>query len=112
MEALSAHPQIGSRNELGTKNNGTGVASRWSSEEQRGVDRAAFEILERLAKGNKDYESRFGWIFLVNATGKDAPEILQELESRLKNESAEELRIAAGEQAKITRIRLNKLLDE
>ena len=106
LEAFSAHPKIGVRK------NGSGAISRWSSEEQSGVDGAGFDIVERLAKANNEYESRFGWIFLISATGKSATEILHELELRLNNESVEELRVAAGEQAKITRIRLNKLLDE
>ena len=99
LEAFSAHPRIGERS-----------LSKWSSDEQSGVDGAQAEVLARLARGNQEYERRFGWIFLVNATGKTAPEMLQVLQSRLSNEEGAELRIAAGEQAKITKLRLEKLL--
>lgn len=106
LEAFSAHPKIGE------SKNGTGKISQWSSEEQSGASRATAETVAQLAQGNKEYERRFGWIFLINATGKSAPEMLRILECRLANDSAEELRVAAGEQAKITTLRLNKLLDE
>ena len=100
LEAFSAHPKIGEKK----------LSSRCAAE-QSGLNSAAYPILEQLAKGNQDYEQRFGWIFLVNATGKTAPAMLDLLHLRLKNGSAEELRIAAGEQAEITKLRLNKLLN-
>lgn len=99
LEAFSAHPKIGAKK-----------LSSWSSQEQSGLNAAADQILEQLAKGNREYEQRFGWIFLVNATGKTARAMLDSLHLRLKNGSAEELRVAAGEQAEITKLRLNKLL--
>ena len=64
-----------------------------------------------LAKGNADYEARFGYLFIVCATGLSAAEMLARLERRLVNTPVNEIRFAAGEQAKITRIRLNKLLN-
>ena len=66
---------------------------------------------ERLADANRDYEARFGYIFIVCATGKSAEEMLAILEGRLSNAPSDELRIAAAEQGKITRLRLAKLLD-
>ena len=66
---------------------------------------------ERLARANRDYEARFGYPFIVCATGKSAEEILAILERRLANGPGEELRIAAEEQRKIMRLRLAKLLD-
>ena len=66
-------------------------------------------VLDDLAEANKTYESRFGWIFLVCATGKTAHEMLQLLRERLHNEAGVELRVAAAEQAKITHLRLDKL---
>ncbi|MGA8594425.1 MAG: 2-oxo-4-hydroxy-4-carboxy-5-ureidoimidazoline decarboxylase [Bryobacteraceae bacterium] len=99
LEAFSVHPKIGDKK-----------LSDWSSQEQDGVDSASNQVLERLATGNEEYERRFGWIFLVNATGKTAPEILDLLNARLKNGKTQELHAAAGEQAKITKLRLNKLL--
>ena len=65
--------------------------------------------LTALAAGNRAYEARFGFLFIVCATGKSAAEMLQLLEERMSNPPANELRIAAGEQAKITRLRLEKL---
>ena len=105
LEAFSAHPRIGDQKTAGEKK-----LSDWCSQEQSGLNSAADPILERLAEGNQHYEQRFGWIFLVNATGKTAPAMLDLLHLRLKNESAEELRVAAGEQAEITKLRLNRLL--
>ena len=70
---------------------------------------ATDDVIDALAKGNHDYEEKFGFIFIVCATGKSASEMLWLLESRLPNEPEREIEIAAGEQAKITRIRLQKL---
>jgi 2-oxo-4-hydroxy-4-carboxy-5-ureidoimidazoline decarboxylase len=66
---------------------------------------------EPLARANRQYEARFGYLFIVCATGKSAEEILAILERRLGNAPGDELRIAAEEQRKITRLRLAKLLD-
>ena len=100
LEAFSAHPRIGEK-KLGA----------WSLQEQNGMHSASSQILEQLAAGNQEYERQFGWVFLVNATGKSAPEMLDSLQARLTNPPEEELRIAAGEQAKITALRLSKLLE-
>jgi 2-oxo-4-hydroxy-4-carboxy-5-ureidoimidazoline decarboxylase len=67
-------------------------------------------VLVRLAKGNADYEEKFGHIFIVCATGKTAAEMLALLETRMPNEPKTEVMVAAAEQNKITRIRLKKLL--
>jgi OHCU decarboxylase len=100
LEAFAAHPRIGER------------AAGWAGEEQSGVRGADDEVLGRLNSLNHDYERKFGHVFLIFATGKSAAEILAELERRLANDPATELRIAAGEQAKITRLRLQKALAE
>jgi len=98
LEAFAAHPRIGARpNDV--------VARR----EQAGVDAAAPETIAALAQRNSDYERRFGHVFLICATAKGADEVLRALEARLANDAASELRIAAGEQAKITRLRLEGL---
>ena len=81
----------------------------WASGEQSGVASADEETLRALQQGNIDYEARYGFIFIVCATGKSAGEMLAILQSRLNNDPETELRIAAAEQAKITRIRLEKL---
>ena len=73
---------------------------------------AADETLRRLAEANRDYETRFGYIFIVCATGKTADEMLALLERRLRHDAGDELRIAAEEQRKITRLRLTKLLEQ
>lgn len=67
-------------------------------------------MLEALAQGNKDYEERFGYIFIVCATGKSADEMLTLLKERLNNKPDDEIKVAMLEQGKITRIRLEKLL--
>jgi 2-oxo-4-hydroxy-4-carboxy-5-ureidoimidazoline decarboxylase len=101
LEAFAAHPRIGAGRAGGT----------WSAQEQAGARSAASHVLDRLAALNRQYEQRFGYIFIVCATGKTGDEMLGLLEQRLHNRPDEELRIAAGEQAKITRLRLRKLLD-
>ena len=102
LEAFAAHPRIGSR--------GAG-ASVWSDDEQAGVAGAAEQTRRRLEEANRDYEARFGYIFIVCATGKTGDEMLALLERRLRHRPGEELRIAAEEQRKITQLRLRKLLE-
>ena len=107
LEAFSHHPQIGAdRESLRAKFQHTHA---WSAQEQAGVSQANEDVLSRLVDGNKAYLARFGYIFIVCATGKSADEMCVLLEARLPNDPDEELEIAAGEQAKITRIRLEKL---
>jgi 5-hydroxyisourate hydrolase / 2-oxo-4-hydroxy-4-carboxy-5-ureidoimidazoline decarboxylase len=84
----------------------------WEGEEQSGARLADADARRRLAEGNGRYEARFGYIFIVCATGKSVEQMLEMLEARLKNDPHEELRIAAEEQRQITRLRLGKLLDE
>ena len=107
-EAFSHHPKIGGDVEaLRAKFAST---STWAEGEQASVKQASQETLEALAAGNEDYERRFGYIFIVCATGKTADEMLVLLHARLPNQPENEIRIAAGEQNKITRLRLEKLL--
>ncbi|MCY1047630.1 2-oxo-4-hydroxy-4-carboxy-5-ureidoimidazoline decarboxylase [Corallococcus sp. bb12-1] len=106
-EAFTHHPRIGDVSKLREKYAST---AQWSSQEQQGVAAADERVLEALAQGNRDYEARYGFIFLVCATGKSAAEMLALLQGRMNNTSDAELRIAAAEHAKITRIRLEKLL--
>jgi 2-oxo-4-hydroxy-4-carboxy-5-ureidoimidazoline decarboxylase len=106
LEAFSHHPKIGDRDTLRKRF----AATRHLSERgQAGVDGASGEVLDALAAGNRAYEEKFGYIFIVCATGKNATEMLGLLRSRLNNDPASELRIAATEQAKITEIRLQRL---
>lgn len=106
-EAFTHHPKIGDIESLRKKF--AGMAS-WASGEQAGAAGASEETLNSLAEGNRLYERKFGHIFIVCATGKSAEEMLAILQSRLPNPPEVEIRIAAGEQAKITRLRLEKLL--
>ncbi|ADO68840.1 2-oxo-4-hydroxy-4-carboxy-5-ureidoimidazoline decarboxylase [Stigmatella aurantiaca] len=106
-EAISHHPRIGDVSQLRERFKATGT---WSAQEQKGVQGASEEVLQALADGNREYEERFGFTFLICATGKGASEILEQLRERLNNPPPLEMRIAAGEQAQITRIRLEKLL--
>lgn len=109
LEAFSHHPRIGDVAALRLKY-ASAQSKSWSQAEQAGVAAAEEEVLQALAAGNAAYEERFGYIFIVCATGKSAAEMLALLEARLGNEKAAELPIAAGEQQKITRLRLQKLL--
>lgn len=107
LEAFTHHPKIGNIDSLAKKFTNT---KAWAGKEQQGVESASRDILERLAKGNNDYEKKFGFIFIVCATGKSAAAMLALLEARIGNNDEDELKIAMGEQHKITLIRLNKLL--
>jgi 2-oxo-4-hydroxy-4-carboxy-5-ureidoimidazoline decarboxylase len=102
-EAFRHHPKIGDRESLRAQFPRTG---HLSAAEQRGVSEAPDDVLDALAEGNRAYEERFGYIFIVCATGKSAEEMLALLCERLNNEPQEELLVAASEQARITELRL------
>ncbi len=106
-EAFAHHPKIGDRAALRAR---FAQTRPWAEGEQSGALQASEETLEALHRENQAYEDRFGHIFIVCATGKSALEMLSLLRGRLHNDPDTELRIAAGEQAKITRLRLLKLL--
>ena len=109
LEAFSAHPKIG---EQKAGSQGSATSQTWSGQEQSGINGAAQSTLERLADLNSQYEAKFGYIFIVCATGKSPQEMLAILAARIDNEPSTELPIAAGEQAKITRLRIAKLLGQ
>jgi 2-oxo-4-hydroxy-4-carboxy-5-ureidoimidazoline decarboxylase len=106
-EAFAHHPRIGERKAPARQDT---RARTWSTGEQRGLAAATADVRNALADGNRHYENRFGHIYLVSAAGKSADELLGILQARLTNDPDTELRVAAGEQAKITRLRLLKLL--
>ncbi|MDB5199621.1 MAG: decarboxylase [Chitinophagaceae bacterium] len=106
-EAFEHHPKIGDINSLKEKFENT---AGWAAGEQSGVNGATGNILQELSKANEEYQNKFGFIFIVCATGKSAEEMLGMLKSRLNNTAAEEINIAAAEQLKITKLRLEKLL--
>ena len=108
LEAFGHHPRIGDLASLRAKYASTAA---WAGEEQRGTADAGESALAALAEGNRAYEERFGYIFIVCATGKSADEMLALLRARMPNPPEREIRIAVEEQMKITRLRLEKLLD-
>jgi OHCU decarboxylase len=99
LEAFAAHPRIGEQ-----------TTSAWSAQEQAHAVETGDEVRARLAAGNREYEKRFGYTFIVCATNKSAEDLLTILEQRLHNEPGDELQIAADEQRKITELRLNRLI--
>ena len=112
LEAFRAHPRIG-ESVVATGAAGPGEsdgAGRWSEQEQALVQSADDAVRHRLAEANRRYEARFGYIFIVCATGTRADEILVMLERRLTNDPDLERRIAAEEQRRITRLRIAKLI--
>lgn len=107
LEAFAGHPKIGDVNSLAKKFQAT---KKWAGNEQELVQQASMKVIQALSQGNQDYENRFGFIFIVFATGKTAQQMLDLLLARLPNERAAELQIAAAEQHKITQLRIQKLL--
>ena len=93
-EAFRAHPRIGESD----------------SREQAGMRSASSEMRAKIADANRAYEAKFGWIYLVCATGKSPEEMLALCRARMNNAPDVELKVAAGEQAKITRLRLEKVM--
>jgi len=102
-ESFTHHPKIGDVKSL---------TEKFAGKEQAGVAVATADTINQLAQANTDYENKFGFIFIVCATGKSAAEMLQLLLDRLQNTVAEELHIAMGEQQKISIIRFKKLLTQ
>jgi OHCU decarboxylase len=109
LEAFSAHPKIGGRKAQRTQD---AQALTWSEEEQAGARGLDQMTQNELAEANRIYEEKFGYIFIVCATGKTAAEMLAIMRARLPNEPEVELRNAAEEQRKITQLRLEKLLSQ
>ena len=106
-EAFAHHPRIGDLDSLRARSAST---EQWAAGEQAGARGAPAELLTALAEANQAYEERFSYIFIVCATGKSAAEMLALLLRRLAHSPQDELRITGAEQAKITRLRLEKVL--
>ena len=106
-EAFAHHPKIGDLQFLKKKFTAT---AELAGKEQQAVELASSETLKQLAEANRIYEEKFGYIFIVCATGKTAEEMLAILNTRLQNSPEVEIEIAADEQNKITKLRLEKLL--
>lgn len=107
LEAFGRHPRIGQKR---AAQPAPAEASRWSEQEQAGARGACAETLAALREANHAHEKRFGHIFIVCATGKSSQEMLALLRQRLQNDADTELRVSAEEQRRITRLRLEKLL--
>jgi 2-oxo-4-hydroxy-4-carboxy-5-ureidoimidazoline decarboxylase len=105
LEAFSHHPKIGE-----APADLHAATSDWAKKEQSNVGHAGKNILDKLSTANKDYENKFGYVYIVSATGKNAVEILSNLQERLKNEPEKEMHISSAEQNKITHIRIDKLI--
>ena len=106
-EAFASHPQIGARRIEGER-----LHSPWSRNEQAGMEDAADATRQAISDGNRKYREKFGYIYIVCATGKSSDEMLAILTERLRNDASTEIRIAAAEQRKITMLRLEKMLAE
>src|SRR5687767_156336 len=108
LEAFRAHPKIGESKAAAE----TGEQSRaWAEGEQSRTRGASEETLAALSEANREYEERFGYIFIVCATGKSAEEMLALLRARVTNDPETEMRVAAAEQWRITELRLKKFLN-
>jgi OHCU decarboxylase len=110
MEAFDAHPRIGDRQAAARVAAASARSASWSRDEQAKVGDGNEEVLGRLAARNRDYEARFGHVFLVSASGKSAEEILDILDARIDKTPEQELANAADAQAAITRLRLRSLV--
>lgn len=109
LEAFRSHPRIGEKK---AEQHTGAEAQKWSEQEQAGVSQSSQTTIEALADLNREYQARFGFIFIVCASGKSAGEMLAVLRERLGNDAQKELHTAAAEQAKITSLRLEKLLNQ
>lgn len=101
-DALAGHPRIGERVDH--------TGGEWSRQEQSGMDSASERTAQEMADGNRDYETRFGQVYLVSAAGRSAQEMLDFLRVRLGNDPGTERGIVRTELAKINRNRLARLL--
>jgi 2-oxo-4-hydroxy-4-carboxy-5-ureidoimidazoline decarboxylase len=107
LQAFEGHPKIGNVSSLKAKYANT---KQLASGEQSGASQATEALILQLAESNQAYEDKYGFIFIVCATGKSAEEMLDLLYTRLKNDRHRELEIASEEQRKILHLRLEKLL--
>ena len=107
LQAFEGHPKIGDVSSLKAKYANT---KELAAGEQSGVNDASDEVIRKLAEGNEAYFNKFGFIFIVCATGKSAAQMCDLLYARLDNDRDTEIRIASEEQRKIIHIRIEKLL--
>lgn len=108
LEAFSSHPRIGEKR---AQQRVSEQSQKWSEQEQSAAATASQTVLDELAKANVEYEQKFHYIFIICASGRSPEEILESLRSRMKNDPATELLVAAEEQRHIMHLRLKKLLE-
>ena len=108
LEAFAHHPRIGERRAAAPID---ARARRWSESEQSSAASSDDRVKHQLADAQHEYEARFGYIFLICASGKSSEEILAALRARMSNDPNTELRVAAEEQRQITRLRLQNTMD-
>ncbi|HEY7471829.1 MAG TPA: 2-oxo-4-hydroxy-4-carboxy-5-ureidoimidazoline decarboxylase [Gemmatimonadota bacterium] len=107
IEGFKAHPRIGEGRRVAG-----GAASEWSRAEQAGMNAAGDSTRAELAAAQRAYEGRFGWTYIVCATGCTPGEMLTDCRARLGNEPDDEIAVAAGEERRIGRLRLERILAE
>jgi allantoicase len=107
LEAFRSHPRIGEKKAAEAVSE---KSRQWSGQEQAGVNNASQETVDLLASLNRAYEQKFGFIFIICATGKTPEEMLSALRERMEHDAEAELPVAAAEQSRITELRLKKLL--
>lgn len=112
LEAFACHPRIGERNPALVASHATAQSSTWSRQEQSSAVNVNESVLVELAEGNQLYEQRFGFTYIVCATGKSADEMFRILKRRLASDRDAELREAAEQQRQIMQVRLGKWLVE
>ena len=108
-EAFASHPKIGENKAARAT---AAEAQDWAAVEQSGAQNASEETVRLLAELNREYEEKFGYIYIVCATGKSSEEMLAILRERLLNDAEKEICVAAREQARIIKLRLGKLIDQ
>jgi len=106
LEAFRHHPRIGERTAERAQ---SAVAQASSAREQAGVTSGGDDTADALAQANREYEHRFGHVFIVSAHGKSAADVLSLLRDRLKNDPAREIELAAAEERSIVKRRLETL---
>jgi OHCU decarboxylase len=109
LEAFRSHPKIGEKK---TQQATSAESAKWSEQEQSGIQGASQATTRLLTQLNDEYEKKFGFIFIVCATGKSPEEMLALLRARVNNSPDRELLTAAREQAKISQLRITKLLNQ
>jgi 2-oxo-4-hydroxy-4-carboxy-5-ureidoimidazoline decarboxylase len=112
LEAFSHHPRIGDTSPTPATPTAPAAAGDMSRREQSGMAGASENVRRTFVALNREYEARFGHVFLICATGKSADDMLSHLRRRINNEPATELKNAAGEQAQIMRLRLEQLITQ